>query len=236
MKKILIITFLALPYFSYSNQCEFTGKVTPEDQIEKVRTIYRDMCEWFTSTFPENPLNPEISLNEVSFIESLEGVEHPDQLEDSNGIFYSQTEKNVSKIIMFYSNQHDVWMNTPLWQDSALAHEIFHYLKKSCCFKTLSKVKRIDTALMEASAYWAQDQFVRRHSNQELMDLIWEDKKENVKAIRGFMSVAYFLYNMDLAKYVHNALIWFGENPQTRFNNIVEGYYTIRERTHRRLL
>ena len=235
MKKILTITILIFSHFSYSNQCEFTGKVTPEDQTEKVKTIYKDMCEWFITTFPEKPVNPAISLNEVNFIESLDGVEISEHLEDSNGVFYSQMERDVSKIVIFYSNQQVFWINNSLWRDSVLAHEIFHYLKKSCCFDTLSKVKRINTALMEASAYWAQDQFIKRHSNQNLMDLIREDKRKDVKVIRGFFSSAYFIYNLNLAKYVYNALIWFGENPQTRFHNIVEGYYTIKERTHRRL-
>ena len=235
MKKILIITFLVFSDFAYSSPCEFTGKVTPEDQTEKVKTIYRDMCEWFISTFPEKPLNPEISLNEVHFIESLEGVEMSEHLKDSNGGFYSQMEKEVSKIVIFYSNQQGFWIDNSLWRDSALAHEIFHYLKKSCCFDTLSKVKRMNTALMEASAYWAQDQFIRRHSDQNIMDLIWEDRRKNVKVIRGFFLSVYSIYKLDLAKYIYNALIWFGKKPQARLHYIVEGYYTIEERNTRRL-
>ena len=233
MQKILIITFFLFSYFSYSDQCEFTGKVTPEEQTEKVKAIYKDMCKWFLTTFPEKPFNPEITLNEVSFVESLEGVDISEQLEDSFGIFHTQIEKEVSKIIIFYSNQHNVfWFDNSLWRDSVLAHEIFHYLKKSCCFETLSKVKRIDEALMEASAYWAQDQFVKRHSDQSLIDLIKEDKRKNLRVFNGFVSLAYFIYNLDLTKYIYNALIWFGEDPQTKLHNIVNGYYTIKTRPY----
>ena len=117
------------------------------------------------------------------------------------------------------------WKATLLWRDSELVHEIVHYLTKSSSWGTLSKVDRMNYVILEAHAYWSQDQYIRRKSggNLTLNDFIINKDEENVVDAFEFLSIP--MYNRNKNKFLYNALLWFDIDPEEKFAGIVTGKY-----------
>ena len=230
--KKIILSFLFIPFFSYSNPCEFKAKVTPIEFTERVESIYKDMCEWYVSTFPDNPLNPEIILNDIKFVDSWDKIDYVKDSNELSGVYYAMVEKDKNEVVVLYPPKNTRWVNTPLWVDSVLAHEFFHYFTKSCCYENIIAVERMDMALFEASAYWSQDQFLKRVSGKNLVDLIVEKERE-FKEIKGFKRIAHIMYQMAPSVYLYNSVIWFDDNPQLKLSNLVDGVYTLHEMSYR---
>ena len=225
----LFTAFLFFSSLSYSNQCEFTAEVTPKERTETVKAIYKEMCEWFVNTFPSKSLNPDIPLNDVIFVESWDSIKYVELSDDTVGFFYSPWEKEKNEIVIHDVPQNSFWVNTPFWIETVLAHELFHYFTKSCCFDLYTEFQNIDVALREASAYWAQDQFIRRNSNKTLFDFIKEDRKskKDMKEISDFHLMAYWFYSSPTVSYLYNVPLWFGDNPQKKFDDLVNGAFNM---------
>ena len=214
--------------------CHFSAKVTPEKWKEKVQSIYEEMCHHFMDTFPDYPLNPEIPLNDVKFVKSWDEVDYVTDSDHLAGLYYSPyTDRDINEIIVQWPAQTEYWYHTELWLDSVLAHEIFHYFTKSCCFEELKKVENLDASIIEASAYWAQNEYIKRHSNMILTDLISKKSSTEVKDMvnmESFSTVANILYMMAMHRYLHNAPKWFGNDPQKKFDNLIKGHYNFSDR------
>lgn len=61
--------------------------------------------------------------------------------------------QEINEIVVLNAVTSEHWKVTPLWRDSELVHEIIHYLTKSSSWDTLSKVDRMNYAILEAHAY-----------------------------------------------------------------------------------
>ena len=80
-------------------------------------------------------------------------------------------------------------------------------------------------AILEAHAYWCQDQYIRRHSNLTLNDLVINN---DTKEVRYFRYIASLLYNGFMPRYLYNAVLWFNEEPKKKFERLVNGGYVMR--------
>ena len=222
MRLFLFLFFI--PFFSYSNPCEFTAEVSPLQFRDRVESIYVDMCEWYHDTFKDYPIDSHKEpLKKVRFVESWDEVEYVQAPDELSGLFSMHTDSN--EIVVLYPPQNNYWTNTEDWIDSLLAHEIFHYFKKACCYEHLMEIDRLDISLFEASAYWAQDQFLKRKYSTNLIDYVID--KKGFKRIINFEMVAGILYMMAMDKYIYNVPIWFDNKPKEKFDNLIKGRYTI---------
>ena len=210
--------------FLHPDPCEFKAKVTPEEKTEKVEAIYRETCEWFIHVFQAIP-SPDIPLDDIKFVESWDSVPYVKNTDGLYGTFYANHIKEVNEIVILNVAVSEHWKVTPLWRDSELVHEIVHYLTKSSSWDTLSKVDRMNYAILEAHAYWSQDQYIRRKSNGTLTlnDFITDKGEATIVYNFEFSSIP--LYNREKGKYLYNAIAWFGTDPQKKFAGIVTGKY-----------
>ena len=229
--KFIFIIFLFLCETAYSNPCEFTAKVTPEKETDRVKNIYEDTCAWFIQTFEAVP-SPDIPLDEVTFIQSWSSVEHIENPERynsfSHGWFYSSKEKEVNQIFISENTNSEIWNITPLWLDSLIAHELVHYFTKASKWNTLSQVEKMNILILESHAYWSQDQYIRRHSKGgriKLANYLKEVKKKPPH--HTFEVDAHHLFRSSHRNYIESAIHWFESNPKGKFNNIVNGIYRI---------
>lgn len=208
----------------HSDPCDFKAKVTPKEKTEKVEAIYRETCEWFIHVFQAIP-SPDIPLDDIKFLESWDSVPYVRNTDGLYATFYANHIKEVNEIVILNTAVSEHWKVTPLWRDSELVHEIVHYLTKSSSWDTLSKVDRMNYAILEAHAYWSQDQYIRRKSNGKLTlnDFMIDKNEENVVDTFEFSSIS--LYNREKKKYLYNALLWFSIDPQKKFAGIVTGEY-----------
>ena len=242
MKKLLITFVLLFSFYSYSDPCQFTAKVIPEERTEQVKGIYEEMCEWYHATFPDYPLDPEIPLNEVRFVsdwKEIECVTKTDANESLNALYNKIHDKEINEIVVLYPSQNLYWVKSPKWIDSVLAHKIFHYFTKACCAELLKKVEDINIALFESFAYWAQDQFLKRNFDwlqgytryRTLADLVKNKEDiDDMKYVDNFQKVAYFLYGMAMGKFIYNSPLFVEKvGPQKFFDNLVNGLYIMNE-------
>ena len=213
-------------------KCEFTTKVTPEERTEEVRAVYMDMCEWFYKTFPDKPLNPEIPLKQVIYTDSWDKIEGKN--DDDNGelsalfLSYNPEERDTNKIIVLDPPTTQFWLtSSPFWLGSILAHEIFHYFTKSCCVDSLNKVVHMYMPLFEATAYWAQNEYMKRNFGVELMEFVKDKEKDEIKDIRMniFAQRSWLLFHMSYYNFLHYAILWVEYNPQKRLDNLLNGVY-----------
>ena len=220
------------PLFIQNKPCTFQAEVIPFRRRELVSEIYEEMCVWFKQSFPDHPLNPEIYLTLVEFVESWDSRDYINDSEELFALFYPMMNLGeVNEVVVLWPPRNGYWENSEEWLASILAHEFFHFFKKSCCFEEFQKLKSFDTSLFEASAYWAQDEFIKRNYGKTLTNYVLV-KKDFVE-VSDFERVAYFLYGMSMEKYIFNAPIWFGENPTEKFNKLINGLYSFEDRQYR---
>ena len=210
--KFIFIIFLLLCETAYSNPCEFTAKVTPEKQTERVKTIYEDTCAWFIKTFDAAP-SPDIPLDEVTFIQSWSSVEYLKDVDterldgSSHGVLFSSEKKTVNEIFILENTQSDFWNITTFWLDSLLAHEFVHYLTKSSRWNSLSKVEGMDIPILESHAYWSQDQYIRRHSGGTIKLEDFLKEKDEIDVVHNFEEYAFRLRRKSMSNYIYNAIL-----------------------------
>ncbi|MDE0118762.1 MAG: hypothetical protein OXM55_01990 [Bdellovibrionales bacterium] len=172
-------------------------------------------------------MNSRIPLHSVQFVNTwkeLDWVKASD--EDLAGIFTMHTVEN--KIIVLFPMKTIYWEHSEEWLRSLLAHEMFHYFQKSCCYEKMKKIDNMNVTLFEASAYWAQDQFLRRNFDKDLVSYMKNGKIASLKRFNDFETRAYSLYGFAMELYLFNAPLWFGEQPREKFKRLIEGHYRIK--------
>ncbi|MDE0518675.1 MAG: hypothetical protein OXH36_03855, partial [Bdellovibrionales bacterium] len=173
-----------------------------------VKKTYDDMCSWFVSIFTDYPLSNDMPLHSVQFVTTWKEFDWVnDSDEDLAGLFTFHTEKN--EIIALYPMKTLYWEHSEEWLRSLLAHEMFHYFQKSCCYEKLKDVNGMNVTLFEASAYWAQDQFLIRNFNKSLVSYMTNENNEPLKRLDDFETRAYSLYGFAMELYLFNAPLWF---------------------------
>jgi len=228
--------------FSVPIKCQYKGKVSPKKFQEKVKRIYTDMCIWWGRTFPSKPLREDIALNNVYFSKTVKDKELPGGSgEREYGLFWRLDKKGVNKVFVRYPipENDNTWRNTSAVVDGILAHEIFHFFKKSCCFDSLKELRevgdKINVIVLESSAYWAQDQFLRRNYGKGLLEVmvIAEDEKNFNTKIMGFYEADWrFLSMISYPKLLFNSVFWFDEAPQETLDRLINGYYLMNDNDH----
>ena len=223
--------------FATLTKCQYTGKVSPQEFQEKVKKIYTDMCIWWGKTFPSKPLRDDITLNNVDFAKVPKDKESSKGLrERAYGLFWWLDKKDVNNIFVKYPipDNDDTWKKIPVVVDGILAHEIFHFFKKSCCFDSFIKLRedgdKINGAVLEASAYWAQDLFLKRNYDRGLLDLMIkaEDEKDwHVSKIVDLDEDWKSLLMISYPKQLFHSVRWFDQAPQETLDELLNGYYLI---------
>ena len=158
-------------------------------------------------------------------MESWNSVKYVKNKNNLHGTLHANHIKEINEIVILSNIVSEYWRVTPLWYDSVLVHEIIHYLTKSSSWDTLSKVDRMNYAILEAHSYWSQDQYIRRKSGEKLTlnDFIIDKDEENVVDTFEFLSIP--LYNRNKNKYLYNAILWFDIDPKGIFEgNVTEKY------------
>ena len=230
--KFIFIIFLLLCETAYSNPCEFTAKVTPEKQTERVKAVYKDTCTWFISVFDAVP-SPDIPLDKVTFIQSWSSVKYLKDVDterldgSSHGVLFSSEKKTVNEIFILENTQSDFWNITTFWLDSLLAHEFVHYLTKSSRWNSLSQVKRMNISILESHAYWSQDQYIQNHSEGRLTLINFIIHKDEMYPINSFVEYSVHLRRRSMSRYIYNAILWFDTDPKRKFDGIVNGSYIL---------
>ena len=231
MVHILLLLMFLSPNVSAS--CEFRGKVNPKEFQEKVKNIYEDMCPWWVKTFPSKPLRGDITLNKVNFIKNWEGKGYPEELgELTDGLFWRMDKKDFNEIAVIHPLTKNDWKKDDRVMGSVIAHEIFHFFQKSCCFDAIKKIKdnrkHINNTLYEASAFWAQDQYLKRNYGVQLTDLIVIEDKDFFNDIENFDKI-HISYAMLLSfpRRVRNSVLWFKKDPQKNLDDLFSGKYLV---------
>ena len=248
-----------MSFSSYSQDCKYKGEVSPVKFQNRVKKTYKDMCEWWYRTFPSKPLRDDIVLSQVNFIKNFEGRGYPEGVgDDHSGIFWRMDKKDFNEVVVRYPPPNHTWIKgaDEAIADGVLAHEIFHFFKKSCCFNTMAEVRKkkkmINGTYYEGSAYWAQDQYLKRAYGKSLFDFFLIKKEEGKECeavleeredkncefvvengedkgyrdvIENFETISIYQNAglIDLPKRVYNSTLWFAENPQERLDGLVKG-------------
>ena len=195
------------------------------------------MCIWWGKTFPSKPLRDDITLNNVDFTKVLKDKEISEgQRERTYGLFSRLDKKDFNNIFVKYPipDNDNTWKKTPVVFDGMLAHEIFHFFQKSCCFDSLKGLRenedKINIVAFESSAYWAQDQFLKRNYGVGLLDMmiIEEDEKDwHVSQIVDLDEDWRSLLMSSFPKQLFHFVRWFEEAPQETLDGLLNGYYLI---------
>ena len=187
------------------------------------------MCIHYHQSFPDYPIRPElIPLHEVRTVETWKEIDYVTNTdEELAGIFTFHLDYN--EVIILFPGKSDFFNDTLSWMVSVLAHEIFHYFQKSCCLEEFDKIEYLDASKLEAFAYWAQDEFLKRRYGTRLIEYILPDKisDRDKKELDSFTSMSEMLYSMAMAKYLYNAPLWVAKDPQKKYDKLIKGYYTI---------
>lgn len=243
-KNLLLLCFLfsfsAFSFSAYPDVCQFKGKVTPEEKKDLVEFVYRDICEWWKKTM-KKPLYGDMDLKMVEYVPNWDSPKWPDYIKGNTGIyglFRHMSDPFVHEVSVLDPLPNDnTWKKG--WHDlvseSILAHEIFHFFQKNCCYYQIKKVQKdkdiaINNTLYEAAAYWAQNEYLKRNHGVKLTDLMILDSEYPLGKIEGFEEIssnALFSMLINFENRIHNSILWFDEDPVGKLRGLVNGKYVV---------
>ncbi|MDE0120018.1 MAG: hypothetical protein OXM55_08445 [Bdellovibrionales bacterium] len=186
------------------------------------------MCTWYNQIFSEYPLKPSVTLKKVTFVETWAGydwVNYGDEVLSGLFVFDESYERTDEIFILWPSLKNEFWIHNDELLESILAHEIFHYFKKSCCWDKIEKIDYMNMALFESSAYWSQDQYLKRNHKKSVMDFIANPETDTWHIINYFESVSMTAYQMNKRLYMFNAINWFDNDPVRIYDGLINGHY-----------
>ena len=110
--------------------------------------------------------------------------------------------------------------------DSALAHELIHFLVKSSNIDRYldSKAWR-NLAMNDAFAYWFQNKYIERYFGYSLLDFIGKEDFKYEETL-FFRNEAGFLYGFSQQNFIFNAVQFFDEDLYEKHDRLVNnGFY-----------
>lgn len=218
------IFYLILLFFNVkvlAENCTFTAEVTPIKYHSETKALYKEICNWYYTTFNQKPL---LSLDKVFYITSWEGV---DIVKDKP---YLQELKGVH-CCNIWTERDEIYINishykeNTVYNQSILVHELIHFFIKSSNFdKLITSGSHRDEAMHEAFAYWGQNKFIEKHSDFNLMTYI-EKYIGNYEIAESFSCDAEGFYILTYDFFVYNAIHFFNEHTKLKYNKLINNEF-----------
>ena len=227
MRYTILIFLITYSHLSIAN-CEFSGKVYPEERQQEVEEIYNSTCKWFADTF-EVSYDPSIVLNSVSYLMSLDRAE---SLKGKDGYriasrffghFENPLEKEVNDIFVETYIGNVLQEEDKFLKKSVLFHELVHFFTKKSSFEIMKEVK-LNVAMHEVIAFWSQNQYLQVNTGHTLMDYMG-DKKEEYKFSDVFTSMAEDFLTNNPEAFLSQAIHFLNEDRIVKFKKIINGEY-----------
>ena len=226
MKILYLITIVLFSFSALAEHCDFEAEVFPKKLHEETKKIYQETCNWFYESFDQYPLLPLTKIEYIDFLENTTVIENDTDvpIENLEAIYCCKKQSSKNEI---YINTHYLTENEELYNQSVLAHEIIHFLVKSANFERLIASESWENVGMhEALAYWGQNKFLERHSENNLMDYLNMSEK-NPKVLTVFDTSASIFYYVAFEDFIYGSIHFFDADTNIRYNKLIDNmFYT----------
>ena len=109
--------------------------------------------------------------------------------------------------------------------DSALAHEVIHFLVKSSNIdRYLNSKAWRNLAMNDAFAYWFQNKYIERYFGYDILDFIGEEGFQ-YEETHFFRNEAGFLYRLSEQNFIFNAVQFFDEDLYEKHDRLVNNEF-----------